>query len=149
MIKNKLLTLFTLFIFCFNIPKVCFAQENEISDYEHILSGSCVTSDGFFFTENGMVKLVVNTQEKIKIAVADSQKQIDLLKVDLKKCEAIKESQLRIQKEMYESQLLAKQQALDAYKTDAFWKNIQSGVSGLILGVIIGVGGFYIVTSNR
>lgn len=146
--KNKLFTLFVIFIFCLSLPKISHAQE-ESFDYEHIASGSCVTKDGFFFTEDGMIKLVVNTQEKIKLITLDSQKQIDLLKVDIRKCSESKESELRIQKEMYESQLLAKQQALEAYKQQAFWTNIQGSLTGVALGIVIGVGAFYFISTNR
>lgn len=148
MIKNKIFTAFILFIFCFTLPKISFAQEQETFDYEQIPAGSCVTKDGFFFTEDGMVKLVVNTQEKIKLITLESQKQVDLVKIDLKKCSESKESELRIQKQMYEAQLLIKQQALDAYKSEAFWRNIQGSAAGLVLGVVLGIGIYYFATTK-
>ena len=133
--KNKLFIV--MLIITFFIPKISLAQEQEF-DYEHILAGSCVTKDGFFFTEDGMVSLIVNTKEKIRLVGLDGQKQIDLLKVDLRACSESKVFELRIQKEMFESQLLIKQKAIDAYKSQIFWDNIKI-VGGTVLGIGAGL----------
>ena len=91
-----------------------------------------------FFTEDGMVSLIVNTKEKIRLVGLDGQKQIDLLKVDLRACSESKVFELRIQKEMFESQLLIKQKAIDAYKSQIFWDNIKI-VGGTVLGIGAGL----------
>jgi hypothetical protein len=132
--KNKLLAIFLIF---FLISPVVSADDQTF-DYEHLIAGSCVTQDGFFFTEQGMVNLVVNTREKIRIATLDGQRQIDLLKVDLHKCSESKELELRIQREMFEKQLQIKQSAIDAYKTEIFWDNIKI-VGGIVIGVGTGI----------
>ncbi len=121
----------------FILPKTLNAQEKEF-DYEHLTAGSCLTSDGFFFTEQGMVALVVNTREKIRLATLDGQRQIDLLKVDLKTCSESKDSELRIQRQMFEKQLAIKQQAIDSYKSDAYWSNVKI-IGGVVIGIGIGV----------
>ena len=131
---NKIFAIF--FIFAFILPKASKAEEQEF-DYEHLAAGSCITSDGFFFTENGMVSLVINTKEKIKLATLDGQKQIDLLKVDLKSCSESKEIELKIQRQMFEKQLLIKQSVIESYKSDAYWSNIKI-IGGTIVGVGIG-----------
>jgi len=131
--KNKLFAI--ILILSLFIPKA--KAEEPVFDYEHLIAGSCVTRDGFFFTEDGMVSLVVNTKEKIRIATLDGQRQVDLLKVDLRACSESKELELRIQKEMYERQLAVKQGVIDSYKTDAIWSNIKI-ISGVVVGFGIG-----------
>lgn len=132
--KNKIFAL--ILMFALILPKVSIAQEQQF-DYEHLTAGSCVTSDGFFFTEEGMVTLVVNTKEKIRLATLDGQRQIDLLKVDLRACSESKETELRIQRQMFEKQLAIKQEVIDAYKSDAYWSNIKI-IGGALIGVSIG-----------
>lgn len=132
---NKFFALILIFTLFF--PKISKAEE-EVFDYEHLIAGSCVTSDGFFFTEDGMIKLVINSKEKIRIATLDGQRQVDLLRIDLKTCSESKAIELRIQKEMFESQLLIKQKVIDAYKNEIFWDNIKL-VGGTVLGIGVGI----------
>jgi hypothetical protein len=111
-----------------------------VPDYEHMLAGECLKKPGFFFSEDGMANLYLSVEEKIKLAVLDKQKELNLCKVDLENCTKSKEIELQIQKEMFEKQLLVKQDAIDAYKNQAFWGNILA--TG---GVIIGIGaGFFL-----
>lgn len=139
---NKILSLVLVFILIF--PKSSLAEDQRF-DYEHLTAGSCITSDGFFFTEQGMVTLVVNTREKIRLATLDGQRQIDLLKVDLRTCSESKETELRIQRQMFEKQLAIKQEAIDAYKSDAYWSNVKI-IGGIVVG--IGVGAFIVTVIN-
>lgn len=135
MLKNKLFTSFVLVCFICLLTKNAFAQDK---DYTYMYSGECITENGFFFTENGMTKLVVNTEEKLKLITLDKQKEIDLIKIELGKCSALKLTELRIQKEMYENQLLIKQKAIDAYKSEIFWDNIKI-VGGTVVGIGVGI----------
>jgi len=132
--KNKLFAI--ILIFSLFIPKA--KAEEQVFDYEHLIAGSCITRDGFFFTEEGMVNLLINTKEKIRIATLDGQKQVDLLKIDLKSCSEAKEIELRIQKDMYEKQLKIKQDIIDSYKVESHWANIKI-VGGVVAGLTIGV----------
>lgn len=141
--KNKLIALFIIIFFTSAI-----ARAEDPPDYEHLISGECVSQNGFFFTENGMVKLVTTAEEKVKLAVLNKQKEVDLLKIDLGTCTKSKKIELQIQKEMYEEQLLVKQKVIDSQKSEMFWKNITSSLSGLALGAILGAGIFYFVTSK-
>lgn len=134
MLKNKLISI--ILIVCLFIPKISLAEGEEF-DYEHLISGSCVTKDGFFFTEDGMVKLVINTKEKIRLATLDGQRQIDLLTIDLQTCSEKKTIELRIQKEMFEKQLKIKQDVIDAYKVESYWSNIKI-VGATVIGIATG-----------
>ena len=131
---NKIFALILVFIFI--LPKTLKAQEEQF-DYEHLAAGSCITSDGFFFTEQGMVSLVVNTKEKIRLATLDGQRQIELLKVDIGMCSQSKEVELRIQRQMFEKQLAIKQDTIESYKSDAYWSNIKI-IGAAIVGIGIG-----------
>jgi len=144
MIKNKFFSFFTLIVFCFAIEKNAIAEEQF--DYQHLSAGSCITEDGFFFTESGMINLVVNVQEKVKLINIDNNKQIDLLKLDIKKCSESRETEIKIIKQSYEKQLLIKQSVIDSYKKDLFWQNIQYGLTGFVVGVFITAGTVFFMT---
>lgn len=139
---NKKFILLTLFSFLYLIGKISLAEE---VDYEHLLAGECVQQEGFFFNKDGMVKLIVNIEEKIKTQNAESQKQLEIIKIDLESCKNNKQTELRIQKEMFEKQLLIKQQVIDSHKTEIFWSNIKI-VAYTTLGVGVGllIGGLFI-----
>jgi hypothetical protein len=142
--KNKFIASLLLIIFASVYTNVAKAEEQP-SDYERLLTGECVTTDGFFFSDAGMANLYVAVDEKIKLAVLDKQKEISKLKLDLSKCSDLKAVELRIQKEMFEEQLLIKQRAIDAYKSDIFWGNLRT-VGYVILGVGIGIAAGYIIS---
>lgn len=137
--KIKLISLFIIIFFSSATVR---AQEKEVSDYEHIVSGECVTQNGFFFTEEGMIKLVTTVEEKIKLTGLEKQKEVDFLKIDLDTCKKKSKIELEIQKEMFEKQLLAKQQVIDSYKSQSYWNLLKIGtgvVAGVGVGIIIGL----------
>lgn len=141
--KNKFITLLLIFTFIM-MPKKINAEEQP-SDYEHLLAGECVKSDGFFFSNSGMANLYLAIDEKIKLSVIDKHSELSKLKLDLKKCQDLKFVELKIQKEMYENQLSIKQQTIESYKNNIFWGNIRTvgyvllGVgTGILLGTFIG-----------
>ena len=135
---NKFISSVVLVTFLSMISAPVYAE--TAPDYEHMPAGECLKKPGFFFSEDGMANLYLSVEEKIKLAVLDKQKELNLCKVDLEKCTKSKEIELQIQKEMFEKQLLVKQDAIDAYKNQAFWGNILA--TG---GVIIGIGaGFFL-----
>lgn len=139
--KNKIIASLLLLIFTLGLTNKAYAQEQP-PDYEHLLTGECVKSDGFFFSESGMANLYLSVDEKIKLAVLDKQKEVSKLKLDLSKCSDLKTIELRIQKEMFEEQLLVKQRTIDAYKSDIFWGNLRTVgyvVAGIGIGVLAGV----------
>lgn len=135
---NKIFTLFTLFCFLSLTSKISLAEE---SDYEHLLAGECVQQEGFFFNKDGMVKLVVNVEEKIKNQAVENKKELELVKIDLQSCKQSKETELRIQKEMFEKQLLIKQEVINSYQNEKFWDNIKI-VGATIVGFGIGLAVF-------
>lgn len=132
--KNKIFTFLLIFIFIFT--GVAKAEDKEI-DYEYINSGNCVNQDGFFFSQDGMSKLYVNIEEKVKISCLEKQKQINLCNLDLNQCSKSKQIELGIQKEMFEKQLLVKQQVIDSYKNQSYWSTVKT-VGGFVLGLGVG-----------
>ncbi len=139
--KNKFIAGLLLFSFILGLTNKAYAEEQP-SDYERLLMGECVTTDGFFFSDAGMANLYVAVDEKIKLAVLDKQKEISKLKLDILKCSELKTVELRIQKEMFEEQLLIRQRVIDAYKSDIFWGNLRTVgyvVAGIGVGILAGV----------
>jgi hypothetical protein len=141
--KNKILSVLILLIFTFVSTNKAYAEDKP-SDYEYLPAGECVKTDGFFFSEPGMANLYLAIDEKIKLAILDKQRELSIIKLDLQKCNESKQIELKIQREMFEEQLLAKQRVIDSYKSEAFWNNIKTvgyvaaGVgAGIIFGFII------------
>lgn len=135
--KNKFIAALLLLTFTFGLTNKAYAEEQP-SDYEHLLTGECVKSDGFFFSDAGMANLYLAVDEKIKLAVLDKQKEVSKLKLDLSKCSDLRTVELKVQKDMFEEQLLAKQRTIDAYKSDIFWSNFKT-VGYVLLGIGAGV----------
>ena len=134
--KNKLFTIFVLFTFIMSYPLKINAQE---ADYEQVVAGDCIKEDGFFFTQAGISKLAANVDQKIKLAVLEKVQECQKCSIDLETCKKSKEIELKIQKEMFDNQLLVKQQTIDLYKNEIFWNNIKYSAGGLFLGLTIGI----------
>lgn len=130
--KNKIIAFLLVILTSINV------LGEEVADYEYIFEGHCVKKNGFLFSEEGMGNLYLNIDEKIKLAVLDKQKEASLCKINLENCSKLKESELRIQKEMFEKQLFLKQETINNYKSEIFWNNFKI-IGGTAVGIGVGV----------
>ena len=110
----------------------------EEYDYYQFSAGDCATQNGYFFTEDGMARSLANIDLRLRTAVADKARECQLCVIDLQTCAKSKETELRIQREMFEKQLLIRQQQIDSYRSEKFWDNIKI-VGGIVVGVGAGI----------
>lgn len=122
-------------------PSLCLAQEDSY-DYYEVHQGESAPFDGFLFTYDGLANALAKVEGKHKRVLLEKDGELQRVKNNLEGIIKGKDSELLSKSTMYESQLRAKQNTINALQTDAYWSNIKlvgAVVVGVTAGIITGV----------
>lgn len=118
------------------LPSVCLAEEEY--DYHEVHQGETAPFDGFLFSYDGLANALAKVEGKHKRALIEKDSELSRVKNNLEGIIKNKDAELTSKSNMYESQLQAKQNAINALQTDAYWSNIKL-VGGVVVGVAAGI----------
>lgn len=130
--KISILLIFSLFL-----PSVSLAQE-ENYDYHEVHQGESAPFDGFLFSYDGLANALAKVEGKHKRALVEKDSELQRVRNNLEGIIKNKDVELTSKSAMYESQLEAKQNVINALKTDAYWSNIRL-VGGVVAAAAIGI----------
>jgi len=144
-ILKKLLALFVLSTYLTALP--AFAEEVDVDDdgegdYVELKEQETAPFDGFLLHKDAMVKLITEREKeigKLKLSYETEVKKKDL---EVETVTKKKEIELNINKEMYESLLILRQDRIDQLSSEQKWSDVKL-IGGFILGFAASVAIFY------
>jgi len=126
-----------LLMFSILFPSISFAEQDSY-DYYEVHQGESAPFDGFLFTYDGLANALSKVEGKHKRALIEKDGELQRVTNNLEGIIKGKNSELLSKSKMYESQLEAKQNAINALQTDAYWSNVKL-VGGIAAAFTIGV----------
>lgn len=140
---QKLIAVFLLPILLVVQSPIAKAEENNDSEgFVDLKEGETAPSDGLFFDNEAMAKLLAKQQSKLSLLENTKNTEIKKIELDLEILSKKKEIELNINKEMYNSMLKIREDKIELLEKQNKWSSLYM-VGGFLVGVTISITIFY------
>jgi predicted RNase H-like nuclease (RuvC/YqgF family) len=140
---QKLIAIFLLPVLLVVQSPIAKAEENNDSEgFVDLKEGEAAPSDGLFFDNEAMAKLLAKQQSKLSLLENTKNTEIKKIELELEILSKKKEIELNINKEMHNSMLKIREDKIELLEKQNKWSSLYM-VGGFLVGVTISITIFY------